>query len=215
MTLYSRATVQYQRISRSEAAFALAERLRKAGYDVTVEHGEHEVVNLYGNITRDVRLLSYEEAAALSADPKSDPVLQVKRLTATAKLPTRGSPLSAGLDIYYDGLKPITFYTNDRYTLSTGIAIKTPEGTYARVAPRSGLGGHGLDVLGGVVDGDYRGEVRVILAQTSYTNEGVTIKPGDKIAQIILERCVLATPVDVEELDSTERGANGFGSTGA
>lgn len=215
--LYSRATVFYQRISRSDAAFSLAETLTAAGVQADARMGEHEHVVFYGGITRDARPVSWGEArgfmSAQTITTKSA-TFEVKRLTPTARLPERGSPDAAGLDLFYDGAKPITFYTGDRYALSTGISLTAPEGTYARIAPRSGLALKGIDVLAGVVDRDYTGEVKVILTLGT-SQVPVTINPGVKIAQVIFESYVHAEPVEVSELGETSRGAGGFGSTGA
>ena len=88
-----------------------------------------------------------------------------------------------------------------------------PEGTYGRVAPRSGLAAkHHLDVGAGVIDADYRGPVGVVmfnLGQTDYP-----VKKGDRIAQLILEKILMAEIEEVDDLDDTERGEGGFGSTG-
>ena len=96
--------------------------------------------------------------------------------------------------------------------VSTGIGLnKFPDGTYGRIAPRSGLAvKHGLDVLAGVVDPDYRGEIKVVLLNTDLRNPFV-IKPGYRIAQLIVENYTVA---DVVEVSITDRGDTGFGSTG-
>ncbi|GMM44086.1 bifunctional dITP/dUTP diphosphatase [Pichia kluyveri] len=140
----------------------------------------------------------------------------VRLLTADATAPTRGSPLSAGYDVYAS--ENTTVPANGRVLVSTGLAVVCPENTYARVAPRSGLAVKaGISTGAGVVDADYRGEVKVLLF--NHSNVDFTVNKGDRIAQLILERIV--TP-DVVVLDdkqwenvcNTERGAGGFGSTG-
>ncbi|AFU87277.1 putative dUTP pyrophosphatase [Caulobacter virus Magneto] len=222
--LYGRATVFYQRTAQAEQAYTLADALRGAGIEVDVRSGVDQNVVLYGRFTRDVQFLSWEEARGLTKMQHDGPVLKVKRLTQTAKLPTRGSPKAAGLDVYYDGETTVRLNPGDRALLSTGLSITAPEGTYARVAPRSGLGVKGIGVLAGVVDEDYTGEVKVILTHhgkqadvfgAPFFGETVEIKPGDRIAQIILEQCLIVPVVEVDSLDDTERGAGGFGSTGA
>lgn len=100
-----------------------------------------------------------------------------------------------------------------RAIVPTDISIAIPPGTYARVAPRSGLAvKHGIDVGAGVVDYDYRGPLGVVLF--NFGKEPFEVKAGDRIAQLVLERIVTPDVEEVEELDSTERGAGGFGSTG-
>ena len=139
--------------------------------------------------------------------------LQVTRLTDNAILPVRGSIDAAGFDLHStDGYVVLPGH---RVVVSTGVAIKLPTGTYGRIAPRSGLAvKHGIDVLAGVVDPDYTGEVKVVLVNTDLRNP-FFIKPGYRIAQLILE-CYLVT--DVVEVDAppteTARGDAGFGSSG-
>jgi dUTP pyrophosphatase len=97
--------------------------------------------------------------------------------------------------------------------LPTGISMSIPKGYYGRVAPRSGLAlKNGLDVLAGVIDNDFISEVQVILYNTSDTP--VNIEPYTRIAQLIIEKCDSFQLFVVDELESTERGENGFGSTG-
>lgn len=106
-------------------------------------------------------------------------------------------------------LPPLT-----RATMPTGIAIEIPEGYYGRIAPRSGLAhNHGIDVLAGVVDSGYRGEIKVILYNTDKDHD-FQIRQGDKIAQMIIERHYNFELVEVEDLSPTPRGEGGFGSTG-
>lgn len=101
----------------------------------------------------------------------------------------------------------------DTRRVRTGLIVAVPQGTYGRVAPRSGLASVGIDVLGGVIDADYRGEVGVILH--NHGRGAFEAPAGSRIAQLVLERC--ETP-DVVIVDSwrmaTGRGTGGFGSTG-
>lgn len=128
-----------------------------------------------------------------------------------ATLPTRGTPGAIGLDLYSVERQVIDPY--DRETIATGLAVAIPEGYYGRIAPRSGLAHkHGLDVLAGVIDSDYRGEVKVILV--NHSDELVELPAKTRIAQLILERADQFTPVRVGTLDKTLRGKDGFGSTG-
>lgn len=97
--------------------------------------------------------------------------------------------------------------------VKTDLSIAIPFGTYARVAPRSGLAWKNfIDVGAGVVDYDYRGNVGVILF--NHGKEDFVIKHGDRVAQLILEKIATPDVVEVDDLDETDRGAGGFGSTG-
>lgn len=135
----------------------------------------------------------------------------VKKLRAEARLPTRGSVESAGADLY--SAENAVVPPRGRLLVKTGISIAIPKNTYFRVSPRSGLAlKHGIDVMAGVIDSDYRGEVCVILS--NFTDDPFTVAEGDRVAQGILEVIQLATIEEVEDLDVTERGAGAFGSTG-
>lgn len=135
----------------------------------------------------------------------------VKKLHEDAVIPTRGSSLAAGLDL--SSVETVIIEAGSRAIVPTGLAFAIPEETYMRIAPRSGLAAkHGIDVLAGVIDADYRGEIKVILMNLGQSS--FTINKGDRIAQAILEQCLLADVSSVEELPETDRGENGFGSTG-
>jgi deoxyuridine 5'-triphosphate nucleotidohydrolase len=137
--------------------------------------------------------------------------LKVVRRTDTAKLPTRGSELAAGLDLYADA--DILILPHQKAEIPTGISIGLPPGTYGRIAPRSGLAvRHAIDVHAGVVDPDYTGEV--IGALQNHGDEPLQIKTGERFAQLIIEKCEFVDVQEVNELPTTTRGAAGFGSTG-
>lgn len=125
--------------------------------------------------------------------------------------PTRGSDDSAGWDLY--AAEDFTVVAGDtKQAISTDIHVALPPGTYGRIAPRSGLAyKHGVDVLAGVIDNDYRGEIKVILAIASGEFK---VNKGDRIAQMILEKYDSTELTVVDTLDETARGAGGFGSTG-
>ena len=140
--------------------------------------------------------------------------MEVVRLQPTAILPSRGSVEAAGFDIY--SADHYVVFPGQRVVVSTGIGLqRLPDGTYGRIAPRSGLAvKHGLDTLAGVVDPDYRGEIKVVLLNTDMRVPFV-IKPGYRIAQLILEKYEVADVIEVAEATmDTERGSGGFGSTG-
>jgi len=135
----------------------------------------------------------------------------IKRLDPNAKIPTRATPGSAGLDVHAlsEDLVPAKKWK----AISTGISIKVPNDCYARIAPRSGLAfKNGIDVFAGVIDSDYRAEVKVILMNNG--DKDFNISGGDRIAQIIFEKIFTEDFREVEELDETQRGEGGFGSTG-
>jgi deoxyuridine 5'-triphosphate nucleotidohydrolase len=138
--------------------------------------------------------------------------LRIQRLSPHATLPRRGSDLSAGLDL--SSAANLTIAAGDRALVPTDLAVACPPGTYGRVAPRSGLAlKKGIDVGAGVIDADYRGPLGVILF--NWGREDFEIRQGDRVAQLILESIVLPDVVEVQgELDATERGVGGFGSTG-
>ena len=136
--------------------------------------------------------------------------LFVKRLHDSAVLPTRGSAEAAGLDLY--AIKDTNIIPFSNNIVSTGISIKIPYGYYARIAPRSGVSVKtGLLVNAGVIDSDYIGEIKIVFQNP--TTEHKEIKKGDKVAQLIIEKIALLDVQEVDTLDYTERGSNGFGST--
>ena len=138
-------------------------------------------------------------------------VLRFKQLDDRAILPLRGSDFAAGLDIC--SIEDLSIEARQRATARTGLAVAIPHGFYGRVAPRSGLAAkQGLDVLAGVIDSDYRGELCCVLYNTSDTN--ITLPAGTKICQLIVEKIITPKAVWVNDLDETARGAGGFGSTG-
>lgn len=139
------------------------------------------------------------------------PPLLIQKLSADATTPTRGSAFAAGYDLY--AAAAITIKAKDKALVSTALAIATPAGTYGRVAPRSGLASKKfLDTLAGVIDADYRGEVKVLLA--NFSDMDYEVQKGERVAQLILERIVTPDVVEVQSLEESVRGAGGFGSTG-
>merc|ERR1719203_1493746 len=135
----------------------------------------------------------------------------VKRLRPSAVLPVRGSSCAAGFDLA--AADAATVPAGGKAIVKTGLSIAMPEGTYARIAPRSGLAAkHMINCGAGVVDFDYRGEVGVVLF--NHGEEAFEVGAGDRVAQLILEKVCMAGCQEVDSLDSTSRGAGGFGSTG-
>jgi len=142
--------------------------------------------------------------------------LKITRVSPTALLPTRATPGSAGYDLYADLSAPLTLKAGERALIPTGVAIALQSPEYgAFVYARSGLASrHGVTLSNcvGVVDSDYRGEIKVPMANLSA--EDYTIQPGERIAQLVLHPVVPYELEEVSELDETLRGVGGFGSTG-
>jgi dUTP diphosphatase len=140
--------------------------------------------------------------------------LKVRRLDGRAQLPTRAYPGDAGLDLY--ALEEAVLGPGERASVGTGIAVEIPDGEAGLVLPRSGLAArHGIALVNapGLIDAGYRGEVRVLLLNTD-RDSAFTISPGDRIAQLVLVKVEAPGVVEVEELEMSERGRGGFGSSG-
>lgn len=128
-----------------------------------------------------------------------------------AKIPRRANANDAGYDL--SSAEVVSIQPGERKIVDTGIIVRVPEGTYGRVAPRSGLAAkYGIDCLAGVIDRGYSANVKVILLNTG--SAVFDIKIGDRIAQLVLEKIETPNVEVVTSLDSTERGLGGFGSTG-
>lgn len=143
--------------------------------------------------------------------------LRVKKLKPGAQIPTRGSQYAAGLDVYalIESGESITIPGGCRQWIHTGLAVSVPHGYEIQVRPRSGLAcKKGVTVVNspGTIDSDYRGEVVVVLQNTCF--DLVEIKNGDRIAQLVVMPIPDVDIIEVDELDDTERGASGFGSSG-
>ena len=130
-------------------------------------------------------------------------------------LPKYQTELSAGMDLYANIDEPITLKPLERTLVKTGLFISLPKGYEAQVRPRSGLAfKNGITVLNtpGTIDADYRGEIVVILVNLS--SQDFTINDGDRIAQMVIAKHETAIWEEVENLDETNRGEGGFGSSG-
>ena len=143
-------------------------------------------------------------------------ILKVKRLTHTALLPKRATDGAAGYDLFADLSEEVIIPPGGRAMIPTGISIALPGSEYAAlVYARSGLAvKHGITLSNGVgvVDSDYRGEIKVGLVNLS--EEAFTVKPQDRIAQLVISPVVIPDLAESADLEETERGAGGFGSTG-
>lgn len=139
--------------------------------------------------------------------------LLVQRLDPAAKLPTYGSVLAAGLDLH--ALLPVRIDPGIRALVRTGFALSLPRGHVGLIWPRSGLAVNaGIDVLAGVIDEDYRGEIMIVVINHGLVSH--TFARGDRVAQLLVQPIARpAVNLVTSFVQATERGADGFGSTGA
>lgn len=142
--------------------------------------------------------------------------MKVKVINRSAyDLPQYETAQAAGLDVRANITESITLGPLERALVPTGLFIELPEGYEMQVRPRSGLAAkHGLSLVNapGTIDPDYRGEIKVILVNLS--NSPYELKPGERVAQLVVSQFTRVEWEPVEELGETERGAGGFGSTG-
>ena len=145
------------------------------------------------------------------------PTVRVRRLSAAAglPLPEPASPGSAGADLRAAVVDDLVLAPGERALVPTGLVLEIPLGWEGQVRPRSGLAlRHGVTLLNspGTIDSDYRGEVGVVLVNLGAAP--FTVRRGDRIAQLVLAPVTRASWLKVDELDETQRGEGGFGSTG-
>ena len=141
--------------------------------------------------------------------------VRFKKLTATAHEPTHGSSWAAGYDLYADLSSSIMIEPGETKVIKTNIAVEIPAGYFGGIYPRSGLSTkQGLTLINcvGVIDADYRGDIRIPLINLS--RQWRIIDPGERVAQIIVQPCERVQWAEVPELSDTDRGSGGFGSTG-
>ena len=142
--------------------------------------------------------------------------IKLKKLSDTAKIPTRGSEYAAGYDLYADIAEAVTIQPHTTAKIGTGLSIEIPDGYFGAVFARSGLASkQGLRPANcvGVCHSDYRGEYIVALHNDSDTER--VVNPGDRIAQLVIMPYLAVDFTEVSSLSDTQRGAGGFGSTGA
>ena len=148
----------------------------------------------------------------------NDMVIKVKKLSPTAIVPTKSRKSDAGYDLYAD--ENFTLRPEETRLISTGIALAIPDGYAGLIWDRSGLGSKGIHRHAGVVDSSYRGEVKVALSNShsggvsDYLDNTYFITKGDRIAQILFQKVPHFELVETEELNDTDRGSSGFGSSG-
>ena len=137
-------------------------------------------------------------------------MLRMKHLHPDARSFARKSTFAAGHDIY--SLEEAVVPARGSALLSTGVAIQLPENTYGQIAPRSGLSVKGIDVGAGIIDEDYRGEIKVLLRNQS--DEDLLLQKHERIAQMLVLPVVYPLVVTTNELDDSVRGETGFGASG-
>ena len=154
--------------------------------------------------------------------------IKYSKLIDTAQVPFRANESDAGYDLF--STEYVTIEPFQRKLVATGISVEIPPGFYGRIAPRSGLScKKGIDVMAGVIDSGYRGEVKVLLISFNFegynlkpnayeamfgSSNKIDIKPGDRIAQLIIEKCYDVDWQQMKTLKNSERGEGGFGSSG-
>jgi dUTP pyrophosphatase len=141
--------------------------------------------------------------------------VRVKKMHPNAKLPTYGSPEAAGADLYACLEEAVTIQPGEVYWVPTGIALEVPKGCAGLVYARSSMGvKRGLAPANkvGVVDSDYRGEIKVVLL--NHSNQPQTLEPGERVAQFVITPVLTPIYEETEDLSDTSRGIGGFGSTG-
>ncbi|QRY63953.1 dUTP diphosphatase [Gordonia sp. PDNC005] len=142
------------------------------------------------------------------------PPLRIRRLDSGLPLPTRAHPDDAGVDLY--AASDLELEPGRRALVGTGIAIALPVGTVGLIHPRSGLAARaGLSIVNtpGTIDAGYRGEIKVCLINHD-PDDTISIRRGDRIAQLLVQRVELPDLIEVDELDDTVRGDGGYGSSG-
>lgn len=136
--------------------------------------------------------------------------VKIKKLHPSAKIPFYGTEGAAGCDFY--SIEEHVFLPGETYAIKTGLALEIPEGKACFIWDRSGMGFKGIHRFAGLIDSDYRGEIKIILFNS--TNNNFKISKSDKIAQGVFQDYYQVDFQEVSELSETQRGINGFGSTG-
>jgi dUTP pyrophosphatase len=137
--------------------------------------------------------------------------LKVKKLNPLVKLPAYAHPGDAGMDIFSS--EHISLEPGQYLAVATGLAFEIPKGFVGLIWDKSGLStNHGMKVLGGVIDSGYRGEIRIGIINLS--KKVYIFEPGDKVAQMLIQKIEIPKIVEIQLLSETKRGSKGFGSTG-
>ncbi len=149
----------------------------------------------------------------MSPERRQPAVLRVQRLRPGARLPQRATPGSTGYDLYAC-LDEELVVGQEPTPVPTGIAIEAPPGYDVQIRPRSGLSVQGMQVAFGTIDSDYRGELLVTMYVLPYRQPHV-VRPGDRIAQLVVARTAEVSIEEAEALSASRRGSGGHGSTGS
>jgi dUTP pyrophosphatase len=145
----------------------------------------------------------------------SRPTMRIKKLDPAAREPIRQTAEAAAFDLH--SIEDVVIPTREQVLVGTGLSIAVPTGWAGLICPRSGMSAKsGITVQNspGIIDSDYRGEVKVILYNTGITGEAYKVEVGDRIAQLMLVPCFLGSVTEVDNIEDTGRGTGGFGHTG-
>jgi len=157
----------------------------------------------------------YLPSADISIVTVTTPTVRVRRLRDSARIPAYQSEHAAGMDLCADLDAPLFMAPRERRAVATGIALEIPPGYEGQVRPRSGRAlAEGLALVNspGTIDADFRGEVKILLVNLG--ERAIEIRPGDRIAQLVVAPVSRVAIVEVENLEPTSRGSGGFGHTG-
>jgi dUTP pyrophosphatase len=148
------------------------------------------------------------EPATMGSGGFAMPTIKIEKMHEDAKLPSKGSIESAGLDLH--SAIELTIEPGHQAAVNTGIKMAIPHSMFGHILPRSKLAvQHGLHVMAGVVDSDYRGEIIVVLR--NFGRMPLTVKPGDRVAQMVVKQHFSWLPIEqVDSVDDTDRGAAGI-----
>ena len=137
-------------------------------------------------------------------------MIPIQKLNPNAKTPSYAHTGDAGMDLY--SCEKVLLQPQDRKLVATGIAMAIPSGYVGLIWDKSGIARKGVKTMGGVIDASFRGEIKVIMLNLS--KDVYTIEAGDKIAQMLIQEVKQKKIIEVKDLEKTERGEGGFGSTG-
>ena len=202
--------IQWEGFPREEASWEAASKVKKTAPDAVWDfHQRHPEISGPGILSKPSSIrMRKQKACTVTFE---EPTLQVKQLSDEAHLPTKGSTLAAGYDLYSAEVGVIP--AHGMALLDTKISVALPEGTYGGIARCSGLASKFMINVGaGVINADYHGSIKVLLFNHSGYN--FTIQKGDHITQLIIKKIASVPITEMDSLDSTICGDAGFGSTG-
>lgn len=139
--------------------------------------------------------------------------IKIKKIYDDSKFPVRAHETDAGMDLFLSSCyDEVVIAPGSKHLLPTGIKMEIPDGYVGLIWDKSGLSSRGLKVFGGVIDSSYRGEI--IVSVLNFGKESILLKKGDKIAQMLIQKVEFPRLVEVDYLSDSDRGEEGFGSTG-